>query len=187
MCTRKLKFLLLTGWLIASFTLSVRAEEIQDSYIAPEYISYCEQAGEEFGIQPEFLEAFIEAESSGNPNASNGKCKGLMQVYESVHRNRMAKMGITNIYDPKSNIRLGASIIRDLFEQYGDDTAKIVMMYNGSSNAKYRAESWNFTDYANKVMNRAYELETIHGKHNYYKYLQKRRADERKRQKMKSY
>ena len=132
--------------LLALTPLQVTAAE--DTYIDPQYVKYCEEAGAEFGIQPEFLEAFIEAESSGNARASNGKCKGLMQIYEVVHKDRMRKMGITDIYDPKSNIRLGGSIIVDLFEAYGDDTAKVVMMYNGSSNAKRRAA----------------ELERLHGK-----------------------
>lgn len=156
----------------------------QDTYIDPAYVLICEEVGAEFNIQPEFLESFIEAESSGNPRADNGSCKGLMQVYEAVHRGRMRQMGITDIYDPKSNIRLGASILVDLFEQYGDDTAKIVMMYNGSRDAKARAERGSFTDYANKVMNRAIELEELHGKHDYSSYLKRLRSDERKRNKM---
>lgn len=122
--------------LIVMACLTVKATG--DTYINPEYVKYCEEAGAEFGIQPEFLESFIEAESSGVATASNGKCKGLMQVYEEVHRDRMSRMGITNIFDPKSNIRLGASIIVDLYEQYGDDTAKVVMMYNGTKDAKKR-------------------------------------------------
>ena len=156
----------------------------QAAEINPEYMKYCEEVGEEYGIQPEFLESFIEAESSGNSRATNGNCKGLMQVHETVHRQRMRDMGITDIYDPKSNIRLGASIIVDLYEQYGDDTAKVVMMYNGSSDAKVRAANFNFTAYADKVLNRAAELEEIHGKHNYSLYLLKHRSDERKRNKM---
>lgn len=160
------------------------ATAAEDTYIDPAYVLICEEVGAEYNIQPEFLESFIEAESSGNPRADNGSCKGLMQVYEAVHRGRMRQMGITDIYDPKSNIRLGASILADLFERYGDDTAKIVMMYNGSSDAKRRAAEWNFTDYADKVMNRAIELEGLHGKHDYSSYLNKLRSDERKRNKM---
>ena len=156
----------------------------EDTYINPDYVQICERVGAEYGISPEFLIAFIEAESSGDPNASNGRCKGLMQIYESVHKGRMAKMGITNIYDPESNIRLGASILVDLFEQYGDDTAKVVMMYNGSKDAKRRAETWGITAYANKVLNRTVELEEIHGKHDYSQYLLKAKADQRKRDKM---
>lgn len=169
---------------ILSASIGGQVKASAETWIRAEYIALCHKIGKEYGISPEFLIAFIEAESSGNPNASNGKCKGLMQVYESVHRERMREMGITNIYDPESNIRLGASILIDLYEQYGDDTAKIVMMYNGSSNAKARAESGNFTEYANKVLNRTAELEELHGKHDYKRFLQKRQAEDRQRDKM---
>lgn len=157
-------FKLVIAVLIAVSALPVGARGADDTYIPPEYVQYCEEVGEEFSISPEFLESFIEAESSGDYRATNGKCKGLMQIYEAIHREDMKALGITDIYDPRSNIRLGAYIIVNLFEQYGDDTAKIVMMYNGTSNAKQRAADWNFTDYANKVMDRARELEIIHGK-----------------------
>ncbi len=150
--------------MLLSASSPTRARAAEDTWIPPEYVKICEEVGGAYNIQPEFLESFIEAESSGDPRAINGKCKGLMQIYEAVHRDRMRQMGITDIYDPESNIRLGASIIVDLFEMYGDDTAKAVMQYNGSSDAKRRAADWDFTDYANKVLNRTAELERLHGK-----------------------
>ena len=146
------------------FSYCIPVNAVEDTYIKPEYVQYCEQIGAMKNIQPEFLEAFIEYESSGNPNARNGKCLGLCQVYEDVHRDRMRRLGVSNLYDPYGNILVAADILVDLFETYGDDTALIVMMYNGSSDAKRRAENWNFTDYANKVLNRAAELERLHGK-----------------------
>ena len=79
---------------------------------------------------------------------------------------------------------MAADLLTELFDRYGDDTAKVVMMFNGSSDAKARAEQGDFTGYANKVLNRAYELETLHNKHDYDKYLKQRFADERKRNKM---
>lgn len=135
-----------------------------DTYINPEYIAICENVGAEFGISPELLESIMEHESSGNRYARNGNCKGLMQVYESVHAQRMAKLGVSDLYDPEGNVRVAASILVELFER-SDDCAWVLMSYNGSSDAKRRAESFDFTDYAKSVMARAYELEEIHGKH----------------------
>ena len=150
--------------IIFSLSIARPIESGNDTYIDPLYVRYCEEIGEAKHISPEFLESFIEAESSGNPNADNGACKGLMQVYESVHRDRMARLGVTDLYDPKGNIEIGSDILIELFETYGDDAAKVVMMYNGQRDAKERAVDWNFTDYANKVLDRARELEIIHGK-----------------------
>ena len=154
---------------VASLLISspvAAAKTGQDTWIDPQYVKYAEEAGEEFGIQPELIESIIEHESSGNPKASNGSCKGLMQVYESVHKDRMRRLGVSNLYDPEGNIRVGCSILVELFEK-SDDCAWVMMSYNGSSDAKRRAENFDFTKYAQSVMDRAYELETIHGKHNY--------------------
>lgn len=136
-----------------------------DTYIKEEYQTYCKQIGKMYNIQPEFIESFIEAESSGNPNAQNGNCIGLMQVYGTVHQDRMRRLGVTNLYDPYQNILVGTDILVDLYEQYGDDTALVVALYNGQSDAKRRTENFDFADYTKKVLNRTYELETIHHKH----------------------
>lgn len=50
------------------------------------YNGYCEEIGAEYNICPELLEAIIEAESSGNPNAvgADGDI-GLMQVVKRWH------------------------------------------------------------------------------------------------------
>lgn len=121
-----------------------------DTYISPEYVRYCEEIGERYHIQPEFIESFIEAESSGVPTASNGNCKGLMQVYEAVHRDRMKRLGVTNLYDPYQNILVGTDILVELFERYEDDTALIVAMYNGQSDARRRTENFDFAAYTKK-------------------------------------
>ena len=155
---------LTAGIFVFAFLCTQSEAKWKDTYISPQYVQYCEEIGKRYNVQPEFLESFIEAESSGIPTASNGNCKGLMQVYEAVHRDRMKRLGISNLYDPYQNILVGTDILVELFERYGDDTAKIVMMYNGSSDAKWRAADWNFTDYANKVLNRAAELERLHNK-----------------------
>lgn len=137
----------------------------KDTWIDPQYVKYCEEIGTMYGVQPEFIESFIEAESSGNTNAKNGNCIGLMQVYGTVHQDRMRRLGVTNLYDPYQNILVGTDILVDLYEQYGDDTALVVALYNGQSDAKRRTENFDFADYTKKVLNRTYELETIHHKH----------------------
>ena len=75
-----------------------------DTFIPQEYVAYCEEIGREYGICPELLEAIMESESSGNPQAGNGNCKGLMQVNTQYHKGRMAKLGVDDIYDAKGNI-----------------------------------------------------------------------------------
>lgn len=150
--------------LVLAMSLAVTSTaEGDDTYIPPEYVNYCGEIGARYNVSPEFLESFIEAESSGNPNARNGHCKGLCQIYEDAHRDRMKRLGVSDVYDPRSNILVAADILVELFEQ-SDDAAWVCMAFNGSSDAKRRAEDFNFTDYADKVLDRARELEILHGK-----------------------
>ena len=146
---------------ILSYTVSNGVEA--DTYIKEEYQAYCVEIGEEYCICPELLMAMIETESSGIPNATNGSCKGLMQVSDKWHTERMEQLGVTNIYDPYGNILVATDYLLELFEEYGD-VALVLDIYNGNSKAMYNAENGILSDYASKILARAEMLERIHGK-----------------------
>ena len=137
----------------------------EDTWISPEIQSYCEDIGQEYSICPELLEAMVEAESSGQKSAtsSDGSCKGLMQVNEACHKDRMKKLSVDDIYDEEQNIRVAADYLLELFEEY-EDPGLVLMKYNGTSNAEERAERGDYTYYARKILKRSYELERMHGK-----------------------
>lgn len=135
----------------------------EDTYIKAEYVTICEEVGEEYNICPELLMALIEKESSGKADAQNGSCKGLCQVSEKWHSGRMDKLGITDIFDPESNIRLAADYITELGAEY-EDIGLVMMIYNGSSDAESRAEAGNLTEYAEWILERSETLERAHGK-----------------------
>jgi soluble lytic murein transglycosylase-like protein len=108
--------------------------------------------------------AIIEHESSGQANVSNGNCKGLMQIYEKYHMDRMKKLGVTDLYDPYSNMLVGCDYLAELFRKY-EDMGTVLMIYNGTQNAVSRGDAADYTTYALGIMERTYELEEIHGKH----------------------
>ena len=134
-----------------------------DTFISPECAAYCEEIGMQYGICPELLEAIMESESSGNPNARNGNCKGLMQINENFHKKRMQKLGITDIYNERSNIMLAADYLAELFQEHGD-LGTVLMIYNGSKNAEKRGEQADYTQYAQTIMKRSEQLERLHQK-----------------------
>ena len=135
-----------------------------DTYIKDEYQEYCIEIGEQYGICPELLMAMIEAESSGNADAINGECKGLMQVAEKWHTARMKMLGVSNIYDPYGNILVAADYLLELFEKY-EDVGMVLMVYNGDSGAQaYCNGSGQLSTYAQKILARSEMLERIHGK-----------------------
>lgn len=142
----------------------VQAEgELKDTYIDADIQKIVYEVSAEYNICPELVLAIIETESGGNVYADNGNCKGLMQIYTSVHKDRIKKLGVTDVYDPEQNIRLGCDTLLELFEKYNDLPA-VLMKYNGSKNAVSRSDSGNYTNYCKKVMARSYELEVVHDK-----------------------
>ena len=161
---KKIKMLAIA--LAASLVLpqSVMAnEEIDPTHISVEAQVSCYEYGEMYDICPELLMAMIEAESSGNPKAENGDCKGLMQISERWHTGRMEEIGADDIWSETDNIHIGANYLHELFNRY-EDVALVLMVYNGESDAVEKAENGYISDYARKILDRSAELERWKGK-----------------------
>ncbi len=138
-------------------------EETEPTHISVEAQVSCYEYGEMYNICPELLMAIIEAESSGNPKAENGDCKGLMQISEKWHTGRMAEIGADDIWSETGNIHIGANYLYELFNRY-EDVALVLMVYNGESDAVEKAENGYISDYARKILDRSAELERWKGK-----------------------
>lgn len=130
----------------------------EDTYIKAEYVEYCVEIGEEYNLCPELLMALIEKESSGRADAQNGSCKGLCQVSEKWHSGRMDKLGITDIFDPESNIRLCADYLTELGAEY-EDIATVLGWYHGEADPENKISA-----YTTWILERSEELERAHGK-----------------------
>ena len=131
-----------------------------DTIVCEEYVGYAiEVAGLYDNISPELLIAIIETESRGRANVtSSGNAKGLMQIIQKWHRGRMQSLGVTNLYDPRSNILVGANLMNELLNKYDLYTA--LMCYNEGEygSAIRRAAQGNYSYYAKKIVNRMNEL-----------------------------
>ena len=152
--------------LAASLALSQQVmanEEIEPTHISVEAQVSCYEYGEMYDICPELLMAMIEVESSGNPKAENGDCKGLMQISERWHTGRMEEIGADDIWSETDNIHIGANYLHELFNRY-EDVALVLMVYNGESDAVEKAENGYISDYARKILDRSAELERWKGK-----------------------
>lgn len=152
---------------VVSVCIPISADmvEAEDKNIQVSDLAYkaTVEYGELYGISPEFIQALIETESSGNPNAENGGCKGLCQIYEKYHYDRMERLGAWNLYNERENILVAVDYLAELFEEY-QEACLVLDIYNGNSNAKRNYEQGIISDYADGILKRAAELERLHGK-----------------------
>ena len=128
---------------------------------------YAEELGAAYGICPELIESMIFEESGFHPDATskNGKCKGLMQVNPACHKDRMDRLGVTDIYDTYGNMLVGTDFLSELFETY-EDVGTVLLRYNGVSNAKVQnyEQTGKLSGYATRIINRSEEWERLHNK-----------------------
>ena len=132
--------------------------------IPPEVVEYCESAGKIYDISPEFLEAICWVESNCDTDAVNGSCKGIMQVSDRWHYDRMERLGVTSIFDEEGNILVTTDYLSELFNTYGDNDPLVLDYYNGNSHADENAQNGIISDYAGKVLTIANLLERANGK-----------------------
>ena len=84
-------------------------------------------AGVRNQIDPDFIRSVIKAESGFHQNAVSRKgALGLMQLMPGT----ASEMGITNPFDPKSNVEGGTKYLRDLLVKYNFDVNKALAAYN---------------------------------------------------------
>lgn len=129
-----------------------------------ELIELTEEIGNQYHVSPELLQAMAETESTLQIEAINGDCKGLMQISERWHLDRMERLGVTDIYDPRSNILLAADYLAELYE-INPDTYYVLMRYNMQTDTAERLyAAGEYSYYATSIVKRAEELERLHGK-----------------------
>lgn len=139
-----------------ALVVEARAEEKEA------WIDYIEIICQERGICPELVEAIIERESGWDPEAVNGDCIGLMQVSEKWHRERMERLGVTDLTDPYDNILVGVDYLSELSGKY--EVGLALMIYNGDSRAESLWRAGKTSDYATWILERSAQLERLHGK-----------------------
>ena len=151
--------------LIFAFLIPIKVYANEDTYISDTAYNACVQYGEEYCICPELLMAIIERESGGQAEAENSGCMGLMQISAKWHKERMYRLGVTNIFNEEQNIHVAADYLAELFERY-DEVYLVLICYNmGESGAQKLFDKGIYeSDYAIEICERAEELERLHGK-----------------------
>jgi len=113
------------------------------------------RAALEVGLDPLLVLAVISIESRFNPIAESGMgAKGLMQIIPKYHLDKLrAAGGEDAVFDPESNIHVGARILQEYVHRTGTLEAGL-QFYNGA---------WrdNSAQYAHKVMAERGRLEQV--------------------------
>lgn len=162
--SKKLKTYLVMALSVFMMFPSVEANaQTQEQILSDEIIGYCDEIGEEYGICSELLQSIIITESTGKPDAKNGGCIGLLQINEKWHKERMERLGVDDLYDPYSNILVGADYLMELAEKHGD-VALVLSIYHGEKDAFEKNEKGIISNYAKKILERSEFLERERGK-----------------------
>jgi soluble lytic murein transglycosylase-like protein len=99
-------------------------------------------AARQVGLDPLLLLAVVAVESSFNPTAQSVVgAKGLMQIIPKFHRARLDEYGGEEaVFDPESNILVGARILQEYVRRTGTLVAGL-QFYNGASGDESAAYS----------------------------------------------
>ena len=118
----------------------------------------------EYGVDYYTVLAIIERESGYHWDkvGDNGNSKGYMQIYEKWHTERMEAEGVTDLFNPYQNIRVGLNCLREIQDKYLASSGEncVLMVYNmGESTAKKLwAKDIYSSAYSREVIARAQEL-----------------------------
>lgn len=84
--------------------------------------SYVEKTAKRYGLDSKIIKALIEEESGwlASAEGDNGQSVGLMQIQERWHKERMKRLGVTNLYNPEENVTVGCDILSELLNKYGN-------------------------------------------------------------------
>lgn len=121
--------------------------------------SAIETISAQYGMDHNLIKSVVFYESSYDPNTLTGTCSGLTQMCPEWHSKRMARLGVTNIFDIYENLLLGIDYLSEIYNNTGGDTEFTLMMYNmGFDKADEFRQNGITSEYASKVMARAEQL-----------------------------
>ena len=102
--------------------------------ITERMVAAAHRAADEVGLDPLLVLAVVAVESRFNPIAESGMgAKGLMQIIPRFHLDKLrAAGGEDAVFDPESNIMVGARILQEYVYRTGTLVAGL-QQYNGAS------------------------------------------------------
>ena len=142
---------------------------VEEKRCMRELESYVNSASEEFGIPKAVIFSVMKAESDFDQYArSSADARGLMQItsvaLEDINRLLSENYTMTQMYDPKINIRCGVAYLSILYRKYGIyDT--VYAAYNAGQG---NVDNWLYNSLYSKDQKQLYHI-PFHETSNYVK------------------
>lgn len=108
-------------------------------------------------VETTLVQSLIEKESNYNPDAFNkmGPWIGLMQISPKWHKDRMDRLGVSDLFNPYGNILVGVDYLDELINQTNGDVAFALMIYNmGYKTANDMYSQGRVSAYARDILER---------------------------------
>lgn len=109
-------------------------------------------ACEEAGITYELALAVIRKETGfQNVMGDNGNSYGYMQIQPRWHKDRMERLGVTDLTDPYSNFRVGCDFLAELLNKYTLEEALTAYNSGKPGKSEYATSVMNYMDEYNRT------------------------------------
>lgn len=150
--------------MILPLMISIKADAKEVLTVNEEYVPMIEEICEEYNICPELVETIIWHESRFIPTVvGSGKYIGMMQIHPGSHKDRMKRLGVTDLKDARQNITVGVDYLAELFEEY-EDPGVVLDYYSGQPHEITWYEAGNMTKYSRLILEESAGLEREHEK-----------------------
>lgn len=156
-----IKAILLTIICSLLIAATVKAEEKVE--VPEEVKEISEELGSKYNICPEMIQAICWRESRFQEDAEGSGCIGMMQVSEKWHKERMKRLGVTDLKDARQNMTVAVDYLSELVKD-GEDMEEALMRYHGESNVEQKLESGEMSEYVEQILEMSAMLERQNGK-----------------------
>ncbi len=148
---------------VLSFFIAVYVKAEEQITVPEDVKAVSEELGQAYNICPELIQAVGWVESRFQPDAENGGCVGVMQVAPKWHKDRMDRLGVTDLTDVRQNMTVAVDYLADLVKDE-EDMEEALMRYHGESRITERLDSGEMSAYVEAVLTLSAELECRNGK-----------------------
>jgi len=125
--------------------LGISEANVANVDLSPELTAYTLNLCAKYGVDSAVIFAVMYQESRFDPWCTSAAgAIGLMQIVPRFHSARIQSLGVTDLYDPSSNILVGIDLLADYYYAEGQDWVRALTRYRyGGSDGS--------ADYANLI------------------------------------